>query len=208
MTDHLIARFACRSSPASLNASPPQPATGLDTNTTVRGGTGGLVEKECAFCDIVRGRRPAFKVYEDDHTIAMLDILPIRPGHLLLFPKAHHQRIDDLPDDLAAHLGFILPRIARALCRATGQPDWNLVSNQGYAQTVPHVHYHLVPAPRLDPSPAAPSSASALPSSSSPSPRRLRLFSTREELDDDEGEDLARRIREELAKEGGRRAKL
>ncbi|GAA6024670.1 hypothetical protein JCM11491_003459 [Sporobolomyces phaffii] len=158
---------------------------------------------DCTFCDIAAGRQPAHKVYEDDDVLAFLDILPIRTGHLLVVPKRHYERVSHLPDDLSAAIGRTLPRIARALCRAVDQPDFNIVSNQGYAQVVPHVHYHLVPAPRAD----------------APRPSRTpaaRLFAAaRTELDDDDGAELARRIRDELAREqtGGdrrveRRAKL
>lgn len=62
------------------------------------------------------------------------DILPIRPGHLLVIPKLHYARVSHLPDEVSANLGRVLPRISRAMCRALDQPDYNIVSNQGYAQ--------------------------------------------------------------------------
>ncbi|GAA5874023.1 hypothetical protein JCM3774_001586 [Rhodotorula dairenensis] len=144
-------------------------------------------DDECIFCAIVALQEPARKVYEDDLCIAFFDIYPIRPGHTLLIPKAHYERVPHLPDDLSAHLGRIMPRLCRALGRAMEQPDMNIVSNQGYAQVVPHIHFHLVPAPRHPGRHA---------------PRRGGLaFLDREELDDETADLLAQKIRDELEKE-------
>ncbi|TNY20352.1 HIT-like domain-containing protein [Rhodotorula diobovata] len=225
MTSHLIDRFATRADEHAALASSSSPPLGTtsagnlsqpSTSSTSRPGT---PDPSCAFCAIVAGEEPAHLVYDDEHAVAFLDILPIRRGHLLLIPKRHYERIPHLPDDLSSHLGRVLPKLCRALCRATGQPDLNLVSNQGYAQVVPHAHFHLVPAPVL----ASSSSSSSSPSSSSPSSvagaagpttsRRVRRLLGREELDDAEGETLVARIRDELRKEAeaegnGGRAKL
>ncbi|KAM0789572.1 hypothetical protein ACM66B_000381 [Microbotryomycetes sp. NB124-2] len=144
---------------------------------------------DCTFCRIVAGELPAFKVYEDENTLAFLDILPIRQGHTLVIPKRHYARISHVPDDVSAAIGKVLPKISRAICRAQGHPDYNVVSNQGYAQVVYHVHYHIVPAPKLN----AQTYTQAKTGWSS-------VFA-RDELDDDEGAQVSDRIRQELDKE-------
>lgn len=90
--------------------------------------------ERCVFCSIVDGSEPAVKVYEDAHVMAFFDIYPIRSGHTLVVPREHHELVSDLPDELGAAIGITLPRMARAIARATGQPAFNVVSNSGHGQ--------------------------------------------------------------------------
>jgi histidine triad (HIT) family protein len=55
----------------------------------------------CLFCRIAAGEIPAHRIAEDDLTLAFLDLHPIRPGHALVIPKAHHVWFEDLPDEAA-----------------------------------------------------------------------------------------------------------
>jgi diadenosine tetraphosphate (Ap4A) HIT family hydrolase len=71
----------------------------------------------CIFCKIIRRESPAHIVYEDAQVIAFLDTLPIRPGHTLLVPKAHHARLTDLPPELASALGVGLTKIGDAVAK-------------------------------------------------------------------------------------------
>ena len=102
---------------------------------------------DCIFCKILAGEIPSSRVYEDDRAMAFMDIGPIQPGHVLLIPKAHHERVTDLPDDLAAHLGGLLPRLARAVVAATEADGFNIHQTNGACsgQVVPHVHFHIIP---------------------------------------------------------------
>ncbi|GHJ84685.1 hypothetical protein NliqN6_1087 [Naganishia liquefaciens] len=108
------------------------------------------IDKSCTFCRIIADKSEAFVVYEDDQCMAFLDIYPLRRGHCLLIPKQHYARLADLPPELGEAMGRALPRITKAINEATGNPDLNVVCNQGYAQAVHHVHWHLVPAPIFD----------------------------------------------------------
>jgi hypothetical protein len=64
------------------------------------------------------------------------DIYPMRPGHTLLIPKTHVVRLADLDPTSAGKMGMALPKVVNAVCEATGNPDLNVVCNQGYAQAV------------------------------------------------------------------------
>ncbi|GAA6060734.1 hypothetical protein JCM10212_003778 [Sporobolomyces blumeae] len=208
MTSHLVDAFAARmpaiAQRVAAVSSSPLGSTG-DSATTLDGrderaqGKDGEAVDGCTFCEIVGGIQDAHTVYEDDDVLAFLDILPIRPGHLLVVPKRHFQRVTNLPDDLSAKVGRALPRIARGLCRAMEQPDFNIVSNQGHAQVVPHIHFHLVPAPHAIPTSTA---LSADPASQ----RSTRLWFGRHELDDEEGRRLAGLIKAAIDADG--KAKL
>jgi histidine triad (HIT) family protein len=99
------------------------------------------------FTKIVRGEIPCHKVYEDDLVFAFLDINPLSPGHTLVIPKEQVATLDALSDESAAAIGRVLPRISRAVLRATGASDFNVLQNNGVAahQAVFHVHFHIIP---------------------------------------------------------------
>jgi histidine triad (HIT) family protein len=99
------------------------------------------------FNRILRGEIPCHRVYEDDHVLAFLDIGPLSPGHTLVIPKEAAPTLDLLSDDSAAAIGRVLPRIARAVMRATGATAYNVLQNNGAAahQAVFHVHFHIIP---------------------------------------------------------------
>ena len=72
------------------------------------------------FAKILRGELPAYKVYEDDKSIAFLDIMPRAPGHTLVLPKASARNILDIaPDDLA-HVAKVAQKIAKAAMKVFG----------------------------------------------------------------------------------------
>ncbi len=101
----------------------------------------------CLFCKIARGEIPSALVLETAEAVAFLDIHPVNLGHVLLVPKAHHATLSDLPDDLAAAAGSLLPRLCRAVRAATGASALNVIVNHGAAagQTIDHVHFHVIP---------------------------------------------------------------
>jgi histidine triad (HIT) family protein len=101
----------------------------------------------CLFCKIARGEIPSAKVLETDHAVAFLDIRPVNPGHVLLVPREHHAQLAELPEDLAAQVGSLLPRLCRAVQKATGADGLNVIVNNGRAagQTIDHGHWHVIP---------------------------------------------------------------
>lgn len=104
------------------------------------------------FGKILRGEIPCHKVYEDQHVLAFLDIMPLSRGHVLVIPKEPAETLDKLTDDAAAALGRVLPRVCRAVMKATGCAAFNVLQNNGVSahQAVFHVHFHIIPKPGPD----------------------------------------------------------
>lgn len=104
-------------------------------------------DADCIFCRIAAGRIPCHKVHEDDRVVAFLDIMPLSAGHVLIIPKAHSATVDEMADDDAAACGRVIPRLARAVMKATGSKAYNVLQNNGRAahQAVDHVHFHIIP---------------------------------------------------------------
>ena len=99
------------------------------------------------FSRIIRGEIPCHRVYEDDRVLAFLDVGPLSPGHTLVIPKEAAATLDQLSDESAAAIGRVLPRLCRAVMKATGAPAYNVLQNNGAAahQAVFHVHFHIIP---------------------------------------------------------------
>ncbi len=99
------------------------------------------------FARIIAGQIPCHRVYEDEHVLAFLDINPISRGHTLVIPKEPAVTLDALSDDASAAVGRALPRICRAVMKATGATAYNVLQNNGAAahQAVMHVHFHVIP---------------------------------------------------------------
>lgn len=96
----------------------------------------------CVFCKIVRGDIPSKKVFEDEHTVAFLDIQPKAPGHILLIPKEHYPWFEQVPDSISD----VLFRNAKSLAKQmkeNGQGDYVHLSIVG--TDVAHAHIHLIP---------------------------------------------------------------
>ena len=102
---------------------------------------------DCLFCKIVAGEIPAHKLFEDERTLAFLDIFPGTEGHSLVIPKAHARDLHELaPADLAAVMATA-QRVGGVLERALGAQGLNLHQSNGEAagQVIFHFHMHLLP---------------------------------------------------------------
>ncbi len=99
------------------------------------------------FQKILNGEIPCHKVYEDEHVLAFLDLYPLSRGHTLVIPKEPAETLDQLSDESAAAIGRVLPRLCRAVIKATGTKNVNVLQNNGSAahQAVFHVHFHIIP---------------------------------------------------------------
>ncbi|MCL4197758.1 MAG: HIT family protein [Phycisphaerales bacterium] len=106
-----------------------------------------MTDLDHLFERIAAGEIPSYRVFEDEHVFAFLDINPLSRGHTLVIPRRRCERLEDLPGEVAAALGRALPRIAAAVIGATGAPAYNVLQNNGRAagQAIPHVHFHIIP---------------------------------------------------------------
>ena len=102
---------------------------------------------ECIFCKIVSGEASAAVVYEDEHTLAFMDIGQVNPGHVIVAVKPHIQDIYTLADELAAAFFQTATRIARAVKKAMQPEGITLLQANEAAgfQTVFHFHLHVLP---------------------------------------------------------------
>jgi histidine triad (HIT) family protein len=102
---------------------------------------------ETIFAKIIRGDAPCHRIYEDDRVLAFLDIGPLSRGHTLVIPREPAVTLAELSDESAAAIGRVLPRLCRAVVKATGARDYNVLQNNGGPahQVVMHVHFHIIP---------------------------------------------------------------
>lgn len=102
---------------------------------------------DCIFCRIVEGQIPSMKVFESERVFAFLDINPLAEGHLLVIPKRHYERLDEMPAAEVAELAGHLPKLGAAVVAATGAQGYNVLQNNGVCagQAVDHLHFHIIP---------------------------------------------------------------
>ena len=106
---------------------------------------------DCLFCKIISGEIPSTKVFEDDQVLAFRDIAPMAPTHILVIPKTHIAGVDEITPEnsaIVAHIFEMIPIIAREEGLTGG---YRVVSNIGEdgGQTVRHLHFHILGAPRV-----------------------------------------------------------
>lgn len=99
------------------------------------------------FARILREELPAIKVYEDEQVLAFMDIMPQADGHTLVIPKSPAVTLLDLDPQVAAYTIQVVQKVAKAMEKALGLDGIILMQLSGAAagQTVPHVHFHLIP---------------------------------------------------------------
>ena len=103
--------------------------------------------QDCIFCKIAGGEASAAVVYEDEQTLAFMDIGQVNPGHVIVAVKPHIQDIYTLTDELAAAFFQTAARVARAV-KKTMQPEGLTLLQANEAagfQTVFHLHLHVLP---------------------------------------------------------------
>ena len=106
-----------------------------------------MSDPDCLFCKIVAGDIPSTRVYEDERTIAFMDINPGSRGHLLVIPRAHSTDLLEIePEDLSA-VAAAAQTMARRVKDALGADGVNLINSCGAKawQTVFHFHMHVIP---------------------------------------------------------------
>ncbi len=102
---------------------------------------------DCIFCKIIAGQIPCLKVYEDEHTLVIMDIAGDVDGHMLAIPKKHVESIFDCDSDTFNRLMAAVKKVSNHCvdeCRYNGINLLN-ASGESAGQSVPHFHIHIIP---------------------------------------------------------------
>ena len=104
-------------------------------------------KKQCIFCQIIAGKVQSRKVYEDDSVIAILDVNPANPGHMLIMPKEHYSIMPQMPDEETGHIFAVAKALSNAALRSLEVQGSNIIVANGVAagQRAQHFMIHLIP---------------------------------------------------------------
>lgn len=102
---------------------------------------------DCPFCAVVDGLAEGSIVFEDELSVALMDICPVYPGHTLVVPRVHYENLVACPQDLAAHLFIVASKLGPAIMKAAGGTGFNVWTANGEdaGQRVFHLHLHVLP---------------------------------------------------------------
>ena len=102
---------------------------------------------ECLFCKIVKNEIPSKKLFENDKTIAILDINPSNPGHSLVIPKKHAENIFDIDENTLNEAINVVKNLAENMNEKLKPAGINIIQNngKGAGQLVKHIHFHVIP---------------------------------------------------------------
>ena len=114
---------------------------------------GEIMSLDCIFCKIVAGDMPCVKVFENETVLSFMDINPITRGHALVIPKAHHDPITNVPDELLADVIHGVKKVASAMVKGISADGINVAQANGKiaGQEVWHTHFHVIPRYEDDP---------------------------------------------------------
>ena len=104
--------------------------------------------ESCVFCQIIEGTASSSKVYEDEISLAFMDIQPVNPGHILVVPKAHFNDLSELPAPIGSHLFQVAQRISLSIEKTHVKSegiDLFLAHGEAAGQEIFHVHLHIIP---------------------------------------------------------------
>ncbi len=101
----------------------------------------------CIFCDIIDGKIPSKKVYEDENVLAILDISQVTKGHTLVLPKKHTDNLLTADEETVVQCTKVVRQLTKQIVTNTGALGANIVNNNNEVagQTVNHLHFHIIP---------------------------------------------------------------
>ncbi|MFP3133628.1 MAG: HIT domain-containing protein [Nitrososphaeria archaeon] len=105
------------------------------------------MSQDCVFCKISAGKEHAYKIFENENVIALLDRFPIAPGHSLVITKKHYPDFISVPDEELFDLARVSKIVGLAVKSGMNADGIRLFTNVGMAasQVIFHVHIHIVP---------------------------------------------------------------
>lgn len=103
--------------------------------------------ENCVFCKIISGEFSSRKIYEDDKTLAFLDVAKDVDGHILVVPKKHVKNILDVDEETLNAVMGTVKKVSNHLVNNCGYDGVNLLnaSDESAGQSVPHLHIHIIP---------------------------------------------------------------
>ncbi len=103
--------------------------------------------EDCIFCKIVARKAGAVIVFEDEHSLAFLDIHPLNPGHTLVIPKKHYASMVEMPPEEVGRIFVSVSKVMRGVKKASKADGINIGQSNGKAasQEVFHMHVHIIP---------------------------------------------------------------
>src|SRR5688572_20332330 len=106
-----------------------------------------IADRHCTFCDLIHGAGEVSICYEDSDSIAFMDVQPVNAGHVLVVPRRHYEKFEEVPPELAMHLFRVATRLVPAVKKVADAEGMNVVVNSGSAagQDEPHYHVHIIP---------------------------------------------------------------
>ncbi|MFW9828863.1 MAG: HIT family protein [Candidatus Thorarchaeota archaeon] len=102
---------------------------------------------DCIFCKIADGEIPSRIIFENELTMAFLDIFPISEGHTIIISKNHHSNLEDIPDFELIELYKVVKKLAYRIHKYLEIDGYNILQNNFSAagQEINHFHVHIIP---------------------------------------------------------------
>ena len=105
---------------------------------------------DCIFCKIISGEIKSKFLKETTHSVSFLDAFPLATGHVLIIPKNHHQKIQDLSVEENTDLFSLVHQMVSNVDKITGSTLVAIHNGKDAGQEIPHLHIHLVPRSKDD----------------------------------------------------------
>ena len=105
---------------------------------------------DCVFCKIVSGQIPTKKIKETPCSVSFLDAFPLAKGHVLVIPKQHHKKLQDMTAEENSDLFSLVHEVMSKVDTVTGSTLLAIHNGEDAGQEIPHVHVHLIPRSRND----------------------------------------------------------
>lgn len=100
---------------------------------------------DCIFCKIVSGEIPAKFLAQTEHSVSFMDAFPLSKGHVLVVPKNHNEKIQDLSKEENSDLFSLVQEMISRVDAVSGSTLLAVHNGKDAGQEIPHVHVHLVP---------------------------------------------------------------
>ena len=105
---------------------------------------------DCIFCNIISGEIPAKFLAQTEHSVSFMDAFPLSKGHVLVIPKNHHEKIQDMTKEENSDLFLLVQEMISKVDTVSGSTLLAVHNGKEAGQEIPHVHVHLVPRSNSD----------------------------------------------------------